>query len=70
MLEKAKRAKEKAAREAMEVQGLILKPTTEAADVTSTSSTTSVETPANSPLSNPNSPRPPNEDPVLGVPNE
>ncbi|KAL6338641.1 hypothetical protein AAG906_021458 [Vitis piasezkii] len=72
VLERAKRAKEKAAREALEAQGLIPKSTTAATDsVTSTASTTSAETPANSPLlSNPNSPRPPNEDPVLGVPNE
>lgn len=72
VLERAKRAKEKAAREALEAQGLIPKSTTAATDsVTSTASTTSAETPANSPLlSNPNSPCPPNEDPVLGVSNE
>ncbi|RVW71149.1 Uncharacterized protein, chloroplastic [Vitis vinifera] len=60
VLERAKRAKEKAAREALEAQGLIPKSTTAATDsVTSTASTTSAETPANSPLlSNPNSPCP------------
>lgn len=64
MLERAKRAKEKAAREAMEAQGLIPKTTVAAAEgVTPTSSTTSLETPANS-LSSPS------EDPVFGVPNE
>lgn len=72
VLERAKRAKERAAREAMEAQGLIPKSTTAATEsVTSKASIVSVEIPANSSLpSNPGSPKPVNEEPVLDVPIE
>lgn len=77
VLERAKKAKERAAREAMEAQGIIPKSTsTNIPPVTNgvaseiTQSAVNSVTPADKSVQSNTSPRPTNDDPVLGASNE